>query len=52
MQFPETLIELAEKPPPPGSQTGKISETRSINFMQFPTTLVHLAEKHPSPPGG
>ena len=30
-------------------QTGKNSETGSINFMQFPATLVQLAEKPPFP---
>ena len=48
MKFSATLLQLAEKPPPLSSQTGKHSETGSIHFMQFPATLVQLAEK-PSP---
>ena len=40
MQFPATLVQLAERPPSHG-QTGKNSETGSIHFMHFPATLVH-----------
>ena len=46
MQYPATLVQLAEKPLPSG-QRGKNSETESIHFMQFPATLVQLAEKPP-----
>ena len=48
MQFPATLVQLAENPPPMALE-GKISETGSIHFMQFPATLVQLAEKPPTP---
>ena len=49
MQFPATLVQLAEKlPPPPVTEDGKKFKTGSINFMQFPATLVQLAEKPPS----
>ena len=50
MQFPATLVQLAEKSPPPptSSQRGKNTETESIHIMQFPATLVQLAEKPPS----
>ena len=51
IQFPATLVQLAEKKPPPSAaKEGKDSETGSIHFMQFPATLVQLAEKPPPTP--
>ena len=47
MQFPATLVHLAETPPPPPQPPVarvKIFWTGSIHFMKFPATLVQLAE--------
>ena len=45
MQFPATVVQLAESSPPPSSQSKLLDW-----IYPFHATLVQLAEKHPLPP--